>query len=346
MKHLFLFLLLWLERVDRQLHVASGHYNFSPVPTHGVYPAYILAPSRQLLTSSTLKWVDIHIIQSGRITGDKVVTSGKTAVCRKKFGNRLEPGRTDLSGYCLVMGEKEKDYQVLVDIYSMSRVGWNKWSMFNSPAVGSVAFNEKTFVGLMTAGEGRVISELDYTRGLSGEFVWQMAEDAVKTETSGWALVETEPIRYSLEDLVFQTEKVVSSENVTLGTVHLERENSELGESDWREVSERLEASWSGHELGQCGGRGAGPALHCSDQPGPESPQDGSSDQSPAEPGEASDQEAAARHPGQCHRNRGQAQTGHCLHLRTAQRLHRRVLGCAQHHLSDDQGQVGEHHRE
>ena len=46
------------------------------------------------------------------------------------------------------MGEKEKDYQVplvesslqfshstfsaqvLVDMYSMSRVGWNKWSMF------------------------------------------------------------------------------------------------------------------------------------------------------------------------------------------------------------------------
>ena len=96
--------------------------------------------------------------------------------------------------------------------------------------MGSVAFNEKTFVGLMKAGEGRVISELDYTRGLSGEFVWQMAEDDVKTETSGWALVETEPIRYSLEDLVFQTEKVVSSENVTLGTVHLERENNESGE--------------------------------------------------------------------------------------------------------------------
>ena len=96
--------------------------------------------------------------------------------------------------------------------------------------MGSVAFNEKTFVGLMKAGEGRVISELDYTRGLSGEFVWQMAEDDVKTETSGWALVETEPIRYSLEDLVFQTEKAVSSENVTLGTVHLERENNDSGE--------------------------------------------------------------------------------------------------------------------
>jgi len=248
MRHLFLFLLLCLERADRQLHVASGHYNFSPAPTHGVYPAYILAPSRQLLTSSTLKWVDIHNIQSGRIKGDKVVTSGKTAVCRKKFGNRLEPGRTDLSGNCVVMGEKEKDYQVLVDMYSMSRFGWNKWSMFNSPAVGSVAFNEKTFIGLMEAEEGKIISELDYARGLSGEFVWQMSEDAVKTETSGWALVETEPIRYSLEDLVFQTEKVVSSEKVTLGTVYLERENNESGESDWREVSERFEASWAGHE--------------------------------------------------------------------------------------------------
>ena len=53
-----------------------------------------------------------------------------------------------MSGNCVVMGEKEKDYQVplvesslqfshstfsaqvLVDMYSMSRVGWNKWSMF------------------------------------------------------------------------------------------------------------------------------------------------------------------------------------------------------------------------
>ena len=93
-----------------------------------------------------------------------------------------------------------------------------------------MAFNEKTFIGLMEAEEGKIISELDYARGLSGEFVWQMSEDAVKTETSGWALVETEPIRYSLEDLVFQTEKVVSSEKVTLGTVYLERENNESGE--------------------------------------------------------------------------------------------------------------------
>ena len=31
---------------------------------------------------STLKWVDINIIESGRITGDKVVTSGSSAVCR------------------------------------------------------------------------------------------------------------------------------------------------------------------------------------------------------------------------------------------------------------------------
>ena len=103
-------------------------------------------------------------------------------------------------------------------------------SFHSSPAVGSVAFNEKTFVGLMEVEEDRVISELDYARGLSGEFVWQMSEDAVKTETSGWALVETEPIRYSLEDLVFQTEKIVSVEKVTLGTVHLQRENSESGE--------------------------------------------------------------------------------------------------------------------
>ena len=58
-----------------------------------------------------------------------------------------------MSGNCVVMGEKEKDYQVplvesslqfshstfsaqvLVDMYSMSRVGWNKWSMFKYDTV-------------------------------------------------------------------------------------------------------------------------------------------------------------------------------------------------------------------
>ena len=55
MRHLFLFLLLCLERDDRQLRV-RGHYSLSPAPTHGVHPAYILAPSRQLLTSRYKVW--------------------------------------------------------------------------------------------------------------------------------------------------------------------------------------------------------------------------------------------------------------------------------------------------
>ena len=44
-----------------------------------------------------------------------------------------------------------------------------------------------------------MIAELDYSRGLNGELVLQLAEDAVTSATAGWALVETEPIKYSLQ---------------------------------------------------------------------------------------------------------------------------------------------------
>ena len=45
----------------------------------------------------------------------------------------------------------------------------------------------------------QVIAELDYSRGLNGELVLQLAEDAVTSATAGWALIETEPIKYSLQ---------------------------------------------------------------------------------------------------------------------------------------------------
>lgn len=79
MRHLFLFLLLCLERADRQLHVASGHYNFSPAPTHGVYPAYILAPSRQLLTS---RYVPFYLI-SERLKRNNVVYYFNLLQCQR-----------------------------------------------------------------------------------------------------------------------------------------------------------------------------------------------------------------------------------------------------------------------
>ena len=53
-----------------------------------------------------------------------------TNIVRSRSGHRLEPGRTDLSGDCIVMGVKHKHYQVLADMYAMARISWDKWSMF------------------------------------------------------------------------------------------------------------------------------------------------------------------------------------------------------------------------
>ena len=113
-------------------------------------------------------------------------------------------------------------------MYGMTRVNWKKWNMFSDPALGTVAFNDNTFVGLMIPSPGSLkrISELDYNKGLYGELSLQLSEDEIKSDTKGWALVETEPIKYTLENVVIVAEKIVSKETIKLGSVYLKRRNT------------------------------------------------------------------------------------------------------------------------
>ena len=154
-----------------------------------------------------------------------------------------------------MQGVKESQYQVLVDLFAMARLEWRAWDMFMEPSLGSVAYNEKTFVGqIETEGGERRIAELDYHRGMNGEFVLEVSK------TEGWVLVEREPIKYSLENVTFLSEKVVDTEEVQLGSVVLEQEGEAGG---WTEVSERLRYDWSGQESwGNIGGTVRG--LTCS----------------------------------------------------------------------------------
>ena len=175
--------------------------------------------------------------------------------CRCKSGHRYEPGYADLSGNCVVQGVKRSHYQVLVDTFGMARLEWRRWDMFMVASLGSVAFNEKTFVGEMTSSQGeRRIAELDYQRGLSGQFVVELSLDKEETATSGWVLIETEPIKYNMENVTVLSEKIVSSEPLLLGEVRLERREGE-GEGDWSEVEASLESGWEGEESwGNIGG--------------------------------------------------------------------------------------------
>ena len=120
---------------------------------------------------------------------------------------------------------KHKQYQVLVDMFAMSRLSWTTWNMFSAPVQGNVAYNDNTFVGLMgnTSAGDQIIAELDYTRGLNGEYFYYVSEDEVTSDTSGLALVETEPIRYSLDNVQTISTKIVSSADIQLGSVYLER---------------------------------------------------------------------------------------------------------------------------
>ena len=172
-----------------------------------------------------MKSVIVEMIENSIKTISKLKYNDLNINFRCRFGHRLEPGRTDLSGNCVVRGVKHKQYQVLVDMFAMSRLAWATWNMFSAPVQGNVAYNDNTFVGLLgnTSTGVQIIAELDYTRGLNGEYFYYVSEDEVRTDTSGLALMETEPIRYSLDNVQTISTKIVSSADIQLGSVYLER---------------------------------------------------------------------------------------------------------------------------
>jgi len=218
----------------------------------GVYhlatnPAHTLATYRQLLTSSTLSWADISWIQSGQIPGDRVVVSGDSAVCRVRDGDTLRPGRTDRSGLCLVNGVKERKYQVLVDLTGLARLEWRKWDMFSNPEVGTVAYNEQTFVAQVEGMAGdKIVGYLDFNRGLNGEVLVHVSVDQVLRRTAGWALVELEPLKYRLENVSFLAPRESSSTVFSVGSVHLV--SSQVAGEEWQEEQEMVQYSYPGYE--------------------------------------------------------------------------------------------------
>lgn len=211
------------------------------------YPAYTLATYRQLLTSSTLSWADLSLVQSGTIPADRVVLCEKSAVCRVKDGDTLRPGRTDMSGMCIVEGEKMRKYQLLVDMTGMARLEWRKWDMFSNPEIGTVAYNDKTFVGKLERDNGdTVIGELDYARGLNGEVLVFVNAEQVEKKTKGWALVEIEPVKYRLENITFLSPREISSNILSIGTVSIVSSREE-GE-EWEEEEETVEYTYPKYE--------------------------------------------------------------------------------------------------
>jgi len=210
-------------------------------------PAYRLSNGRQLLTSSTLSWADISIVQSSRIPADHVVVFNKSAVCRVIDGDKARPGSTDSSGLCLVDGIKERKYQVLVDVTGMARLEWREWDMFSNPTFGSVAYNENVFVGQMKVETGEsVIGTLDYSRGLNGEIIAMIKRGKLETQTAGLALVELEPVRYQLENISFLASELKSSSPLTIGNVDL-RSSLEDG-VEWYEETGEVEYSYQSYE--------------------------------------------------------------------------------------------------
>ena len=176
-----------------------------------------------------------------------MVVAGDSAVCRVRDGDKLRPGRTDRSGLCLVEGVKERKYQVLVDMTGLARLEWRDWDMFSNPQIGTVAYNEQTFVAQLEGTEGdRIIGDLDFNRGLNGEVLVFVSGDRIEKRTKGWALVELEPVKYRLENVSFLTPRESSSTVFNVGTVHLVS-SQEVGEA-WQEEQEVVVYSYPGYE--------------------------------------------------------------------------------------------------
>merc|ERR1719278_648264 len=135
--------------------------------------------------------------------------------------------------YPVVEGRKEANYQVLVDLGGIARLEWKRWDMFSSPHIGTVAFNQRSFVGsLLLDDDEEIVGELDYKRGMNGD-IQAIVDGKLVKRTEGRALVETEPVRYQLEEIQLTLDKE-DSEKLQLGSVQLERsEKSEGGE--WQE---------------------------------------------------------------------------------------------------------------
>ena len=147
-----------------------------------------------------------------------VVEAKDIAICRVKDGDNLLPGRTDKSGYCMVEGRKEAGYQVLVDSVGMARLEWRYWDMCDKPEIGSVAYNQQLFIASLDMHGEEIVGDLDYGRGMSGEIRAFSKNMKQVKRTEGQVLTDVEPIKYQLENIIFQV-KIQSK--IQLGSVCL-----------------------------------------------------------------------------------------------------------------------------
>ena len=147
------------------------------------------------------------------MTANMVVVVKDMAICRIKDGDSVLPGRTDKSGYCLIEGRKEAEYQVLVDSVGMARLEWRHWDMFTKPEIGSVAYNERFFIARFERNGEEIVGNLDFGRGMYGEIRAFTKNMKQMKRTEGQVLVEVEPIKYQLENITFLVDREVKIES-------------------------------------------------------------------------------------------------------------------------------------
>jgi len=210
----------------------STSYTIVSKPGQSGDRAHTLSSYGQLVTSSCLGWVGISSVKSGMVTSNLAGMVKDRAICRIKDGDDLIPGRTDIGENCLGEGIQKIDYQVLVDLVGMARLEWRHWDMFTRPQIGSVAYNENIFIGRFQKDGVPVIGDLDFGRGMNGDIRAFLRNNKEVKRTIGEVLVEVEPIKYQLENIIFHRGRGVKTKTqIHLGsvTLHADTEHSH----DW-----------------------------------------------------------------------------------------------------------------
>lgn len=204
-------------------------------------PAYILNSYKQLVASSTLQWTPVSSLQSGQVSSNSVVTIEESAVCRVRDGGETLPGRTDRQAKCIVgAGGKitlRTRYDLLVDLWGMSRMEWQHWDMFSFVPSGTVAFTDQVFVArALRTDQPFILGDLNTRPGhsLNGKIRAHIPDNNTglytnygyhaKFTTTGDVLVEVEPIKYKLSKIQFISRRRKTKSKVFhVGRVTLER---------------------------------------------------------------------------------------------------------------------------
>ncbi|XP_040580003.1 protein unzipped [Lepeophtheirus salmonis] len=198
---------------------------------HNFKSAYVKSPLKQLVTSNSLRWEYIKKPHDWVKDNRVVLLSEEVAACKGTYKGVAVIGSARRSnGHCYVdfngsLHILRTKFYILIQRIRASKLDWTPWDIFTKIPSSSVAYDLKTFVARIEDPEKKGLycfGSLNPNAGLSGEINGFNLHGDRKTQSStvGAVLVEKEPVRYELRDLIYieRRKKVLNETKVLLGS--------------------------------------------------------------------------------------------------------------------------------